>query len=433
MRAGIPLIVGLALAACGEERPAQPTPFEDHPPGLWYDTRFAQRAPLLSEEERRAMEALGTLGYTEGIHQAPEEFGVLVWDRERAAPGWNLYCSGHAAEAILMDMAGETVHRWALAFDDLPDAPTQYERWKGAWRRLHLYPDGSLLAIYSHLGLVKVDRDSRRLWHRLDGSHHDLEVQPGGHILVLTQRERHDPRLRREGPIVEDLVTELDADGNELRSVSLVRAMQDSDWADLLQASARERADVLHANTIEVLRESPRVPHPAFRPGRVLVCFRELHAVAVVDLDRERVVWLQQGPWGMPHQPTVLEDGRLMVFDNMGHQGFSRVVEFDVPRGEVVWQYAGDPPESLFSIFSGSAQRLPGGTTLVTESYAGRALEVTREGRVVWEFVSPHRAGERGELVAVLSEVLRLPPDTPLGWLEGAERGHGAEDSDSPR
>jgi hypothetical protein len=51
------------------------------------------------------------------------------------------------------------------------------------------------------------------------------------------------------------------------------------------------------------------------------------------------------------------------------------------------------------------------GNTLITESENGRAIEVTRGGRVVWEFNSPHRAGPRSELVATLFEVLRLPPD----------------------
>ena len=108
------LLLMLGLAACGDSTPSEPVPFEDHPPGLWYDTRFAQRAPLLGEEERRAMESLGSLGYTDGIYEAPSEFGVLRWDEERAAPGTNLYCSGHGAEAILMDMAGEELH-WGCA------------------------------------------------------------------------------------------------------------------------------------------------------------------------------------------------------------------------------------------------------------------------------------------------------------------------------
>ena len=37
---------------------------------------------------------------------------------------------------------------------------------------------------------------------------------------------------------------------------------------------------------------------------------------------------------------------------------------------------------------------------------------------MVWELVSPHRAGSRQELVATLFEVVRYPVEH-VGWLEG--------------
>jgi hypothetical protein len=37
------------------------------------------------------------------------------------------------------------------------------------------------------------------------------------------------------------------------------------------------------------------------------------------------------------------------------------------------------------------ADRLPNGNTLIVESDAGRAFEVTAEGEIVWEFLNPDR------------------------------------------
>jgi len=42
---------------------------------------------------------------------------------------------------------------------------------------------------------------------------------------------------------------------------------------------------------------------------------------------------------------------------------------------------------------------------------------VTRSKEIVWEFVSPHRAGDRGELVATLFDLTRIPADSPPGWI----------------
>lgn len=421
------------LSACAlacRDAPREPTPFELHPPGLWYDTRFAQRAPLLDATARERMEALGVLGYTEGIHGAPATTGVTEWDQRESAPGWNLYCSGHGAEAVLMDMSGETLHRWALPIEALPGAPRGFPAWRGAWRRVHLFPDGSLLALYAYLGLVHVEVDSSPRWHRFSAAHHDFDVLEDGRILVLEQVERDLPGLGSNEPLLDDHIVSLGPGGEEHARLSLIDALRASPWSGLVERSASLRTDVLHTNTLEVLRAAPRVPHDAFRPGRALVCFREIHTVAVVDLDQGRVVWLQQGPWAMPHQPSVLPNGHLLVFDNMGHGGYSRVVELDVVGGNLTWQYAAEPAQDFFSIFSGSAQRLSNGNTLITESYAGRAFEITPRGELVWRFESPHRAGEEGELVAVLSELVRVPPEFSVAWLSGLPSDPDADPAD---
>jgi hypothetical protein len=51
----------------------------------------------------------------------------------------------------------------------------------------------------------------------------------------------------------------------------------------------------------------------------------------------------------------------------------------------------------------------------------GRALEVTPDRRVVWEFVNPSRAGEKKELVATLYNLERVPRDLP--FLVGVRTG----------
>jgi hypothetical protein len=91
-------------------------------------------------------------------------------------------------------------------------------------------------------------------------------------------------------------------------------------------------------------------------------------------------------------------------------------MEIDPLTGRTVWEYGGRGVD-FSSRTMGSCQRLPNGNTLITESENGRAVEVTRDGRTVWEFYNPARAGDDGELVAVLFEVVRLPGDFPFRGL----------------
>ena len=106
----------------------------------------------------------------------------------------------------------------------------------------------------------------------------------------------------------------------------------------------------------------------------------------------------------------------MLVFDNRGNNGKSRIVEFNPLTLEVVWSYKGDPAEAFYSRLAGTNERLPNGNTLITESRAGRAFEVTSSGEIVWEFYNPARAGEKNELIAALYDVIRLEPDR-LSWL----------------
>ena len=85
-----------------------------------------------------------------------------------------------------------------------------------------------------------------------------------------------------------------------------------------------------------------------------------------------------------------MHNGTLLVFGTGSGGGWGRVSELDRRKGEVVWSSrAGQGADPFFSDTRGSAQALPGGTVLITESDTGRLFEVTRQGQIVWEFWNP--------------------------------------------
>jgi outer membrane protein assembly factor BamB len=206
----------------------------------------------------------------------------------------------------------------------------------------------------------------------------------------------------------------LTPEGEVQRKLSVLEAFERSPYAALLERMP-PRPDILHTNTLEILDGRLAERHPAFRRGNLLLSVLELDTVAVLDPGSGEIVWALSDLWRKQHQPTVVGDGRLLVFDNVGAgPDRSRVLELDPFTREVLWRYGGDPETDFLSRTLGSCQRLPNGNTLITESENGRALEVTPQGEVAWEFASPHRAGEQGELVAVLFEMERLAPDFPF-------------------
>lgn len=132
-------------------------------------------------------------------------------------------------------------------------------------------------------------------------------------------------------------------------------------------------------------------------------------------------MWATLGPWRLQHDADFLNNGNLLVFDNVGHLGVgggSRVIEFDPESLGIVWEYAGDKRRPLYSEQRSGQQRLPSGNTLIVESDFGRMLEVTPDKRVVWEFLNPQRLDDK---IAAILGATRVDPSSLTFLGEGAE------------
>jgi hypothetical protein len=381
--------------------------------GKWF---LAPATPASdADDEIRRLEALGYAAGTEPASAAPT--GVLR-RTALAEDGVNLVVSGHGPQAALVDMDGRTVHTWhvpfATSFPD--DAPFGMAGARENFRRASVSSDGGLVFLHEGVGIVAVDAESRVRWARANRAHHDLDLRPDGTVWTLTRKAQVVPAVHAERPILEDFAVHLDESGNTLAEVSIVRAMLDSAWKDLVHF--REGGDVFHTNTIRVLDGRHVAIDPAFAAGNLLVSLRHADTVAVIDPVARRAVWAQKGPWRRQHDPLLDHTGRVVVFDNIGGRwGRSRVVAIDPTSREVAWQW--DDHEALRSRTLGALQELDNGNLLVVESERGRAVEITPSGEVVWEYANPHRAGQDDRYVAAVFDVVRYPPslaDAAASW-----------------
>jgi hypothetical protein len=396
-------------------------------PGQW---GLADMGPVsapatdLTPEQQREVDQLLSLGYVGGAQPRPAHTGVTVHVPALAGDNLLFYVSGHAPEALLMTRAGEVLHRWRSDYRDVmataPDAflPPQKNGATGCWRRARLLDDGGILAIFEGHGLVRLDRDSRLVWAYSGHCHHDLDLDDEGRIWVLTREAGLSPRLGGDEPVLLDYFTVLDAQGRPVRRISLLAALESSSYASLLERAPRG-GDVFHTNALEILDGSLERLSPIFRKGNILTSIRELDTIAILDPQQEKIVWALTGTWAKQHQPTLLPSGRILLFDNLGNHGRSRVLEVDPFTQEIAWSYADGPRHSLYSHTCGANQRLDDGNTLIIESDNGRAIEVTPDGLIAWEFRNPRRAGSRGELIAAILDMVALPTGYAPAWLGG--------------
>ncbi|MEW4530078.1 arylsulfotransferase family protein [Maioricimonas sp. JC845] len=354
--------------------------------------------------------------------------GLVSSDAESCEPGFTLYTSGHANVALLLDLEGNEVHRWEVPFhavfgeakhlnSHVPDACIYI-------RRAHVFPNGDLLALYETpattppgRGLARLDVDGNVLWTFAAATHHDFGIGPDGTIYVLTQSLRTEPHPQMSllsPPLIEEKISILSPDGEEQKTLSLFDLFGSSPYYRPV-VTLRDRAgDVFHSNTVNVIGPGFASHHEGVDAGDLMVCLRNLNLVIVVDPESEEIVWATSGPWHYPHDPDPLENGHILIFDNCATRGTtvgSRVIEFDPTTGGIVREFAGTEDAPLISHIRSCQQLLENGNLLVTESDAGRLLEVTPAGDVVWEYVNPVRGGDEGELTPVVSGGVRYRPE----------------------
>jgi outer membrane protein assembly factor BamB len=367
---------------------------------------------------------------------------VVLNDTALAGKGYNLVVSSNAQEAVLIDMDGNAIHKWARRFDEIWTKAPQLEGyeeegpeyWTGKiyWRRAHLYPNGDILVVFETpyrtpygLGLAKLDKDSQVIWKIDQNIHHDIAVAPNSDIYLLghsINQQGYTKYPRLKPPFVDDTVVIATPEGAVRKEISIFEAFLESEYVPfmaLLQTNLL--GDVMHTNSVQYIDAETAEKFAFAEEGQVLISMREMNTIAVLDPTREKIVWAATGLWRWQHEPVMMENGRILIFDNKGNWGgggATRIIEFDPAKGSIDWSFAGSAEEPLNSPVYGSVQRLASGNTMIVESTNGRAMEVTPGGKVVWDFRSPHRKTEEGqELVMPLMDMVRFAPDA-LTFLE---------------
>lgn len=416
----------LASTACGKsEKPRRRGEFHRFRGG----TQQPQEGGEVVQDGRDEsdLDQIGALGYLAATVKAPDYSGVTIYDPERVHPGLNYYISAHAPKVTLIDMEGKVLHSWRANLLELwPDADPMVQgsaELQDFFYRSYLFENGNILAIFLGFGAVKIDKDSNVIWKYSGFTHHDIEVGPGGDIYLLTQSEVDRAIGKKKRSNLENSITILNSEGTEKQSFTLRDAYRNSEFRWALERMAK-KSDKFHANTIQYITEELAASTPIAEAGDLLVSTRDNDTLIVVDPKTETIQWSITGMWRRQHHPDLLDSGNILLFDNKGGDpkfGISRAIEIDPVAQRIVWMFQGSETNHLYSGTAGTCHRLKNGNTMIVESNNGRVLEVTLEGDIVWEFISPHRLGENGELIATIDDMARVDLDYVSSWLQLSE------------
>jgi hypothetical protein len=340
--------------------------------------------------------------------------GLTHLDAKLAFPGFTLFSAMSGDAMYLINMEGEVVHRWSP-----PDGSKFFYG--------QLLPNGNLLTNITdgtEIGepagprtavVSEFDWDGKEVWRVADPAlHHAHARLANGNTMVMATDVLTPGDARRlydasgqapsEVTIWSESLWEVDPTGAVVWTWHARDHLEFGAFA-LTPAGAADgprHREWLHLNAVEELPD-----------GDLLLSFNTLSAVIIVNRATGTVTWRQKPETSSQHNPTWLNEGRVLQFDNGSRRNFSRVIEVDRGRNEIVWQYTGQPRDAFFSMNVSGCQRLDNGNTLITEGRSGRLFEVTPDAKVVWEFINPYEVLHRNQRSRAVFRSYRYAEDSP--------------------
>ncbi len=318
--------------------------------------------------------------------------GLHIYNADKIAPGYYLY------EGKLMDIKGEIIKKWNSTFAGIIDKNGDYYAQK--------YYESPVWGRYSWNDSV--------IWEKNLPIHHEIFLTPENTILTFT-KEVHEYQGRK---VEFDLILEFDKNGTQISKWST--------WDNLETLQEFHRSlqleqpptpgfpepdkknqsiwggdyDFYYLNSITLVpNNSLQGTYPAFNPGNWIVSLKYGSIILILDKDTKKVLWAtadDQIPDKLDgqHTPIMNPEGNIFVFDNGKTRGWSRVILIDSLTFKILWEYKTKNPRNFFSSEQGSVQLLPNSNLLITEGEKGKALELTPEKEIVWEFYHPEKQNQ---------------------------------------
>jgi hypothetical protein len=331
-------------------------------------------------------------------------------------PGYVIFAAPDGI-AYAVDTQGRVVKKWS---SPEPSSELGYTRPLpngNLLGRLQKRGPNGMLAETAGADIFEMTQAGRVVWKYSDRErmlHHDQERIFNGNTLLACSKEIHVAAISSKS-LKDDCVIEVDSSGK------VVWEWQTADHFDELGLSAEARAtisagrdvkggwDWAHVNAASPIPTNSGHTDARFKPGNVMISYRNLNTVVIVDRDSKKIVWkadaLTIGQHNIHMLPAgVPGTGNVLVFDNGGippnsnprrasARAYSRVLEINPLDMSIVSEYtaekSGRPIWTFFSQFISSAQRLQNGNTLICEGANGRFFEITPAGEIVWEYVNP--------------------------------------------
>lgn len=271
--------------------------------------------------------------------------------------------------------------------------------------------------------MVRLNSCSEVEWTLTEANHHTIERTEEGSFwtpAVSDTRRTTTPAFPEGYPGLEtsvwmDQLLHVSREGAVLNRINVLDILRHNGLERYIVKGGGARVqrileDPVHLNDIEPLPDSLADEYPLFDGGDLLISLRYPDLVLVLDPASKDVKWYESRYFTRQHDPDFLGNGWVGIFDNQRDNtdrgtllGGTRIVKVQPHTDSVAVPFPSSTSEPHYTESQGKWQQLENGNMLITETHAGRVVEVDSSGATVWEWV--HSPTESGKVPSVTKAV----------------------------
>ena len=319
--------------------------------------------------------------------------------------------------AKVIDSEGNIIHQWDLDwFRIWPDAnhlPEYRVPKSPPGAQIHgaiLLKGGDLIFNYDYLGLVRVNICGDVIWKMPYQTHHSIFLSEDS-TLWVGGRKYYDKPIAKypnlTAPVNEDLVLHVTLDGEILEETSVFDILERNNLQHLMYMQSLS-GDLYHLNDIDVFPNDWE--EGVFKNGDVMISLRQLNTIIVYDRWTYQVKHIISGGFVRQHDPDFRDGNTISVFNNNNIGPASDGIQSNIlikslNDDQTFLAYAGSKHYQFYTQSMGKHQWLSNGNILISDTKEGKAFEVNKDSKVVWEYNNIIGKGYFSDV----SEANRLP------------------------
>jgi len=326
---------------------------------------------------------------------APKE-RIKIYDKDLMQSGFYVFLGWddelRKFAAWLYDDKGNILHTWPIDYYAMdPDGPINGSDSPHAF---YVMEDGTIILNFDKGDILsRIDSCGKPVWIKKGVFHHSLFKSDDGsfwtwrgngtaygHYNYINNFDPANGSTIKEISLIDDIIK------GESTSSIIFSVRRDYKFAQFEKTPENKvKEDMFHPNDVEILTQELAEKFPMFSAGDILLSFRNINLIAVMEPESYRFKWWSNGPWRLQHDPDFTLYGKISVFNNNSGRGRSEIIKID-PKNRSLSNDLLEGNVKFYTDSMGDHQYLPNGNILIVVPLEGRVIVTTKNGNKILEF-----------------------------------------------